>query len=452
MGYFLKPKRGVAMGAVAFVTASIVASQCWAADLEAEIQTLVASHPQIQAAKEGVDAAQAGIRAARSAYYPQVHLSANAGPEHWDNAQLVQSFGSPITRDGYGSGLTVTQHIFDGNATDAAVDSAKDTKGVSDATLTTTRQTAILEGVNAFLDVLRQSQLLKLAREDEGRLQNQLHLEDERVDRGSGVAVDVLAAKHRLQLAKERRVNYEGGLEQAIDRYSQVFGHAPDDMMQTAPEPPAALVPTTVDEAQKIAQEENPAIEAAKRSIDVSTAAIDSARSSYFPSVDLVSKADFGDNRDGNLNVSRDWEVLLELNWDLFTGFRTQAQVSQAAHTMAASKDTRDQAERKTSEAVRLAWSQVQIARERVEILDSAVNLAYNVWDSRKKMREQGKATVIDVLDSESDITNAQITYLTATFDRKIATYALLFAMGRLEPGSLAAPAGSSSSPAPTAK
>jgi adhesin transport system outer membrane protein len=451
MGYFRKSSRGMAMGAAALVAVALASPDAWAADLESEIRSLVANHPQVRAAQEGVSAADQGIRSARSGYYPQVHLTANTGPEHWDNAQLVQSFGNPITRNGYGGGFTVTQHIFDGFSTDSAVDSAIGSKGISEAALRMTRQTTILEGVNAYLDVLRQSQLLKLAREDEQRLQTQLHLEDERVQRGSGVAVDVLAAKHRLQLAKERRVNYEGGLDQAIDRYSQVFGHAPDDTTATAPEPPAALVPSTVDDAQKVALDENPAIETAKRTIDVSSQAVDAARASYFPSVDLVGKGDFGNNRDGNLGVSRDWEVLLQLNWDLFTGFRTQAQVAAAAHGLAASKDNRDQAERKTSEAVRLAWSQVQTARERVTILESAVNLAYNVWDSRKKMRESGKATVIDVLDAESDITNAQIAYLTAMFDRKIATYSLLFALGRLEAGNLDTPAGAAA-PAPSAK
>jgi adhesin transport system outer membrane protein len=451
MGYLRKPNRGAATAAVVFAVVVLSSTMAAAADLESEIASLVASHPQIRAAKEGVDSADANVRAARSGYYPQVHLTANTGPEHFDNAQLVQSFNAPITRNGYGGGLTVTQHLFDGNATDAAVDTAIGSKDVSAATLRTTRQTTILEGVNAYLDVLRQSQLLKLAREDEQRLQTQLHLEDERVQRGSGIAVDVLAAKHRLQLAKERRVNYEGGLDQAVDRYTQVFGHAPDDMTQQAPEPPAALIPSTLDEAQKVALDENPAVDAAKRAIVVSREQVSTARASYFPSIDLVGQGDFGDNRDGNVGVSRDWQVLVQLNWDLFTGFRTQAQVAAAAHNLSASRDTRDQTERKTSEAVRLAWSQVQTARERVAILDSAVNLAYEVWQSRRKMRESGKATIVDVLDAETDITNAQITYLTANFDRKVATYSLLFAIGRLEPGNLSAPAGAAA-PAPTAK
>ncbi len=442
--------RRAAVAACALAAGWAIVAPARATDLETEIESLVASHPQVQAAREGVSSADAAIGAARSNYYPQAHVTANVGPEHFNNAQLVQSFGAPLTANGYGGGFTVTQHLYDGNATDAAVETAKGTKSISEATLRTTRQTTILEGVAAYLDVLKQGQLVKLARDDEQRLQTQLHLEDDRVQRGAGVAVDVLAAKHRLQIAKERRVNFEGALEQAVDRFTQVFGHAPDALTDKAPEPPASIMPATIEEALKIAQQENPSIEAAQRTVSVSDDKVDSARATYFPSVDAVGKLDFGKNRDSNVGTSRDWSLLLQLNWDLFTGFRTQAQVAQAAHDLAASKDTADQARRKTAESVRLAWSQLQTARERVDILTNAVNLAYNVWDSRKKMRESGKATVIDVLDAETDITNAQISLLTATFDRKTAAYALILGLGRLEPGNLDSAA--ASGPSPVAK
>jgi len=448
----LGPARRAALGLLTISLAALTASVAAATDLEGEIQTLVESHPQIRAAREGVDSAQAGINAARSNYYPQAHLTGDVGPEFFKNSAVVQSNAGPLYfPNGYQAGLTITQHLYDGNATNSAVDAALDTKSVGESTLRLARQTAILEGVNAYLDVLRQGQLVKLSRTDETRLQTQLHLEDERVQRGSGVAVDVLAAKHRLQIAKERRVGFEGALEQAIDRYQQVFGHAPPDIGDASPEPPAAIVPGTVDDAMTIAQKENPSVEAAKRTVTVSGEKVETARAGYFPTVDLVGKGDRGFNRDSIVGPSQDWEVLLQLNWDLFTGFRTQAQVSQAAHDLSASRDTANQAERKASEAVRLAWSQVSTARERVGILESAVNLAFDVWDSRKKLRESGKATVIDVLDAETDITNAQISLVTATFDRKVATYQLLFSLGRLEPGNLDQVA-SSASPAPAAK
>lgn len=445
-GFALRAGHRFAFGLCSAVACALATPAAWATDLETEIRDLVQSHPQVQAAAEGVSSADAAVSAARSNYLPQVHITANTGPEAFNNTTIQQ----PIDRNGYGGGVTLTQHLWDAHATDSAVDSALDTKSVSESTLRGTRQTTILEAVNAYLDVQRQRQLVKLARDDEQRLQTQLHLEDERVERGAGVTVDVLAAKHRLQLAKERRVGYEGTFEQAIDRYTQVFGHAPDELTDKMPEPPASVIPTTLEEALKIAEAENPTVEAAKRTVNVTAERITAARAGYFPTVDLVGGADVGDNRDGNVNMSHDWKVILQLNWDLFTGFRTQAQVSQAAHDLSASKDTALQAQRKADEAVKLAWSQVQTARERLEVLENAVNLAFDVWDSRKKMREAGKATVIDVLDAESDITNAQVTYLNALLDRKVATYSLLQSIGRLEPGNLEEVAGAA--PAPAAK
>lgn len=59
-------------------------------------------------------------------------------------------------------------------------------------------QAALFDGVNAYIDVLRQKRLVELAVENQATIQRQLNLEDERVQRGSGVAVDVLQAKSRL--------------------------------------------------------------------------------------------------------------------------------------------------------------------------------------------------------------------------------------------------------------
>lgn len=428
------------------------APAAFASSLESEISTLLQTHPQIKAAKEGVNSAGEGVDAARSGYLPQVHIDANTGPEHWNNAQLVESFGKPITHDGYGAGVTVTQHLWDGHLTDSNVDAALGSKSVSESTLRSTREATILEGINAYLDVQRQARLVKLARTDEQRLQNQLHLEDERVQRGSGVAVDVLAAKHRLQLAKERRVSYEGALQQAITRYQQVFGHAPDSVDGEAPVPPQSMIPASEEDAVAIAEKESPSVQAAKGNVAVASEKGNAAEAGYWPTLDLVGRTDMGDYRDGNEYYSRDWEVLLQLNWDIFSGFRTQAQVRQAAFDYAASKDNAAQADRKAAEAVRLAWSQVETAKERVGILESAVNLAFDVWDDRKKMRESGKATVIDVLDAETDITNAQVNYTIASYDLTLATYQLLYGMGRLEPGNLDQGAPAAGATAPKAK
>ena len=73
-------------------------------------------------------------------------------------------------------------------------------------------------------------------------------------------------------------------------------------------------------------------------------------------------------------------------------------------------------------------------ARERLELLENAVNIASEVFESRKKLREAGKETVINVLDAENEVNSAQINFTSASYDERIAVYQLLLAMGRLDP------------------
>lgn len=420
-----------------------------AASIESEISGLLESHPMIQAANKSVKSAEENIGVARSGYLPTVRLNGDYGPNFTSSKDRQSTYSQPFMRNGETAGISITQHLYDGQATDSAVDSAISGHEVSEAQLRVTRQNTILEGVTAYLDVIRQTSLVRLARENEKRVQTQLNLEDERVQRGSGMAVDVLSAKQRLQVAKERRIAFEGALQQALDRYLQVFGHAPDvNDFTKAPLPPVDLIPAKLDEAIKIASDENPNIDAAKKNVEMSAHRITAAESGYYPTLDLTGRAGYASYANGTDGMRRDWAILLQLNWELFSGFKTQSMVAQASYDNAASKDTASQANRKASEAVRLAWTQLATTKDRLKLLEQAINLAHEVYDARKKMHDAGKETLINVLDAESNITNAEITYAMAEFDMRQASYQLVHDLGRLEVSELDRRA-PSNSPAP---
>ncbi len=409
-----------------------------AASLEAEIGGLLDSHPLIQAAKHSVQSAGETVGAARSGYLPVVRAQSDVGPNFTSSTTREGMYGKSFMRDGEYGAVTVTQHLYDGNATNASVDTALSAREASEASLRMTRQNTILEGVHAYLDVSRQLTLVRLARENEHRLQTQLHLENERVQRGSGMAVDVLSAKQRLQVAMERRIAFEGALQQALARYQQVFGHPPEvGQAERPPLPPVDLIPATLQDAIDDAQSNNPALQVAQKNVEVSQHRIETAKSGYMPTVDLVGRSDYASYANGVAGMQRDWAVLLELNWELFSGFKTEAQVAEASYDYGASKDNANETGRKVAEAVRLAWSQLATARERLSLLENAVNLAHEVFDARKKMHEAGKETMINVLDAESNITNADITYANADFDLRMAAYQLVHDMGRLEVANL---------------
>ncbi|MGE5516109.1 MAG: TolC family outer membrane protein [Bacteroidota bacterium] len=429
----VRTTRFLAVATCAYALATAWANTAGAQVLVEELQGLVETHPQIQAKQKGVSSAEEGIRAARAGFLPTVRLSGDTGPEYVDSPTRRETEGRRFYKGRETSGLVVTQRLFDGNATDSQVEAAKVSHDISATDLRATRQNALLEGVLAYVDVLRQVRLIQLARDNERKIQEQLNLEDERVQKGSGMASDVLAAKQRLQVAKERRVNFEGNFEAAVAKYSQVFGHAPDVARLSDPPVPQALIPPQLEDAVRSAQDDNPTVQTASKTIDLTSERQRTAESGYYPNIDLVGRADYENDRNAVVGVRRDWSLLLTASWELFSGFKTDALVAQASYDHAASKDNHLYASRKVTETVKIAWHKLKTARERMSLLENAAVLAEEVWQAQKKRRDAGKATVQDVLDEETRINDARINFTSAYYDMIQHSYELLAAMGRLE-------------------
>jgi len=286
--------------------------------------------------------------------------------------------------------------------------------------------------------VSRQNQLVELATQNEETIQIQLNLEDERVLKGSGIAIDVLQAKSRLQLSRERVVRFQGALEDAFSRYIQVFNEAPELDEMEEPMPAAELIPGSLDEAIDIALIENPAILNGDRLVAAARARRKSARSELYPTIDLVGSWNYEKHNGGTVGTRRDYSVLLQANWDLFSGLTARANIAKAAYDYSATRDNYDFTVRKTVETVRLAWQALKTGRDRLALLENAVNIASEVFESRKKLRSAGKETVINVLDAESEISNARINFASAFFEGRTAVFQLLLAMGRLNVAELA--------------
>ena len=419
-----------ASGVMFAVTAGVHAQS-----LNGELAELLADHPQIQSASKTAESTGKEIDKALAGFYPTVAANADGGAEYIDTpTERAKQFDSKAwERTRNVLGLTVTQSLFNGFATTSAVKTARLNRAIADITLEGTRQNTTFEGITVYIDVLRQRRLVDLARSNEETIQIQLNLEDERVQRGSGIAVDVLQAKS----PKERRVNFEGGVEDAISHYIQVFDHAPDLEAMMDPVPLVEMLPSELEAAIKIALKENPAVSNSDANIEAVKERRRTVGAEYMPTFDLVGRWNYEKHKNATIGTRHDYSVLLEANWNLFTGFSTKASLAQAAHDYGASKDNHRFVMRKVIEQIKVSWQALLTVRERLELLENAINIASEVFDSRQKLREAGKETVINVLDAESEIFNARINFTSASYDERIAVYQLLLAMGRLNAGNL---------------
>ena len=433
-----RPENGFVLGAGSGLLALVGAVLAWspgtqAQPLERELGTILVDHPQIQGAMKSIEATRYGIDRSRGPMFPKLNVTGDSGPEKVDNPTTRASeSGSDVMRTHIVGGVTLTQNLFNGFATTTQVRTAELSKALAEVTLRGTTQQVLWEAIQAYVDVLKQRRLIEIGREAVNTIQQQLELEDERVQRGTGITVDVLQAKSRLQISKEKLVNYESALQDAITKYTQVFNHAPPLETMIDPRVPAEILPSTLEHALEIALAESPTLANSGANVEVASEKRSLVAAELYPSLDIVGKANYEHNKNTVLGTRRDYSVVLQATWDIFSGFSTRAGQSQTAYEYAATKDSHRQAARKVMEQVRIAWQAVLTARDRVDLLENAVNIASEVFESRRTLREAGKETVISVLDAMNEVNNAEINFTGATYEERVSVYQLLLAMGRL--------------------
>ena len=413
----------------------IIPGQARAQSLQDEVAQLLTSHPQIQAARQNIASSEEGINVAFAGYLPTVSAFADFGYELIDTpgrTTAAPDQGPFTTGQSRQTSITITQTVFNGFLNEADNDNAKLAKQSSEISLEEAEQGVLFEGVSTYLEVLRNERLIRLAGDNENTIQRQFELEDERVRRGAGITLDVLEAKKRLQVAKERRVAFDGQLRDSMSRFNQIFGHEAniDDMIM--PTPPLGLIPENVETAVAAALVEHPAIRNSEKRVDIAQEQRTIAKAAFYPTIDVIAEWGYEDDFGGTRGSRRDYKAKVQASWDLFNGFATLAGVARASHGYLSSIDLSNFARRKIGEETRLAWSGLDTSRKRVTLLQNAVNIAAEVFSGRRKLREAGKETVINVLDAESQMFDARIQLIAAQHDARVAVYRLLAAMGQL--------------------
>jgi len=402
-----------------------------AQEMREELARLITTHPQIAAARKQKDAGVERIDEAFSGFLPRADVVGETGYEHAENNvtnDLDQTFSGYNDR----VRLSVTQNLFNGFGDSARLQAARLDAAVLDAKLTATKQSLLLEGIAAYLNVLREKQLIDIARLNERNIQNRLRLEDERVRRGAGITVDVLQAKSRLQIAKERRVAFEGRLRAAEAQYLQVYNRQPDVTAMAAAPPLGVTLPASLEDTLALAKANNPTVQAGEFTARANRERRMVAKSEYYPTVDLVGEIEYEGNANGTDNDQETYGVFVRGRWEFFSGFKSRARIRAANRTYEASQRTLDFSHRKVAEEVRLSWESLNTQRQRVGLLENAVRIAQEVLRARQRLRKAGKETALNVLDAEGEVFNAQINFVEALFDSKIAVFRVIRSSGLL--------------------
>ncbi|RII83498.1 TolC family protein [Neopusillimonas maritima] len=406
-------------------------------NLPDEIDRVLKEHQLIQMVDADVATAKEQVKVEKSGYYPKLTLRGAIGRQH-----LEREEGANGNYDPSEMSAGISQLITDFGYTPARVEAAQTVVTKEEAERELQRQNLTLAAIEAQLQLIQAWQALSFAQASENRIKEQTSLENARMDAGRGYATDVLQAKAQLAGAEARRVASERMLSVALNRYETVFGTAPKSLsdMQGI-HIPIALMPSSPNQIIESIASQNPDVVAAIQRTNVVLAESNvSSKNEWMPRVTLDLRRSRHHDYDGSYGRRDDSKAMINLEWQFDFGLRAVHVDRAAAQAIVSAKQKTDYVRVQAREEALNAWSEWRTSQARSEYLISQATIASRFLELAGQEREMGRRSLLDILNGEVSLINAQSDASIARIDEVIAAYRLLRAVGRLSPSILREP------------
>jgi outer membrane protein len=426
---------------LAMLCSLLVAPALAGADTLMDIYKLAtASDPQLRQAEAAYHAVAETKTQARAELLPQITLGANLSRDRQDYTSVTGTpfpF-QPITfySNTKGYELSLSQALYHHDLF-VQLREADASTAQAQANYQAAQQDLEVRATDRYFKVLAAADNLDVAQSEKKANQHLLEQAQQRFDVGMIAITDVQEAKAAYDLSVAQEITAENQLAVAKEQLREVTGkfHASlqplkDDVPLPQPEP--ADVEKWVDTALQ----QNYQLIAAQAAVDKAREDVELNRAGHYPKLDAVASYGYSDVSAGLFGgtTSNDAQIGLQFSLPLYQGGGTSSRVQAAVYRLTQAREALEQQRRSTDRQARSAYLTVIDAINSVKALKQAMVSTQSALDATQAGYEVGTRTIVDVLQSQSDLFNAQRNYAQARYNYIVSSLQLKQAAGTLTP------------------
>jgi outer membrane protein len=391
--------------------------------------------PELNAARANLRAVDESVPQALSGFRPRVSATADVGRTY--NESILQNRsnvnGRAHSSDVFsprGVGLTVDQTLFNGFRTENSTRAAESRVLGARETLRNTEQNVLLSAATAYMNVLRDTALLNLQRNNVEVLEEQLRQTRDRFRVGEVTRTDVAQSEARLAQARSQASVAEGNLKTSISIYRQRVGVEPKRLSPA--KPVESFLPKSIDAAVQLSQSQHPAIIASLHGVDQQQLQVKVVEGELYPTVSLSGSLSKRWEATASDQETMSASVVARLTVPIYEGGQVYSRVREAKQTLGERRIQVDQQRDVVRQAVIASWSGLVSAKAQIIASQAQVAAAEIALAGVREEAKVGQRTTLDVLNSQQELLIARSNLVTAQRDRVVASYNVLAAVGRL--------------------
>jgi adhesin transport system outer membrane protein len=404
--------------------------------LEDAIRQALRANEEVLSAARSRDASDQDVRQARAGYLPLVDLRVGSGYQWSDNSNttIITANGTRGNTRGLHrteSQLTVRQLLYDFGGVDADVDQALARRAQNAHRVREVAEVIALRTADVYIDVLRQRQLLAVTQENVRQHEAIGGRVVARLQSGRGDQADEQQALSRLNVSRSALAEAAGRLREAEIRYFTVV-RAPAPPTLAPVRPPLQSLPQSVDQAVQISEGASPTVATFRSQSEFARAQINAADARFLPRIDLEAGGQLNDNIDGIDGRNNDARVMVMMRYNIYSGGADMARRGAAIARQGEANENLRRSIRDTAELVRVAWSQLQTARDRLGVFRAQQDNAIRVRQAYELQFNVGTRSLLDLLDSENELYVARSNVVDTERLQEFRVYRVFATMGTM--------------------
>lgn len=419
------------------IVLSTVSSTALASNINEVLSYTYENSSTINAQRTGLKAIDENVAKAKAGYRPSLIGTGSMGRSYLKNeydsgsaTPIQEKYQDPTTLS-----ISFIQPVFSGLSTYNTVEATKQQVKSERENLSNTEQSILLDAASVYMDVLRDRAVLQLQINNEKVLKEHLASYKKRFEAGELTRTDVAQSEARLSGATAARIAAQGNLKVSNTNFTDVTGLDPEKVIKDVTASSIDL-PKSLKDALTQAQNHNPQIKAIDYAMKAAEKTVSAKKGQLAPVVDVRATASKG--QENNLTRRNDaWQLTANMTVPLYQSGAEYADIRQAKHTenqyRILSRKIRSDVEAVTIRA----WENYTATKAQIQSIKAQIKASKIALDGVIREARVGSRTVLDVLDAEQEHLDNQVTLVKTHRDEIVAAYALLTAMGKMNPQDL---------------
>ena len=415
-----------------------------AVSIEEAILMALKTNPDISMVAQEVKMAEASLKKTESLFLPRISVYSEYSTGDAPSAYLFKTidqrdlppglnFNTPGSFTNLETGVVATWNIYKGGVDTLNAKIAQSVVSNTSAGLKDIKNKIVASVIQLFFSVLKAEEYVSITGQSVETVAEQLRIMGIRFEGGGVLKSDLLSLQVRLAEAKKDLVQAKNMYTTTLTAFNRVLGKTLDDnlILSRTCECPVTF-PKSCEEAIILAMEKRPEIIQAKERLKMARMALEKAGAGYLPRIDFNARY-YIDDKDLGYDIKNDnYTAAVTMNWDIYTGMSTKADLSRARHGLKGAEQFYRKVELDIIQDVRNAYLNLEDAVQRFEVSKSSVALADESLSLVKSRYEGGSAPVTRYLEAELARSRASMNKTAAFYDQKIALSGIGRSLGML--------------------